>query len=638
MELVTLMGNISRLGETLQVCIDSGAFHPETAIEHISSLKHYSRLAEDTTHRQLLDQLIACADSAGKKPSVRTYDPTMTNEFCREQINRLQNDFENLRNELETLNKEMEYCNACMTQLEHFDTMDINLQDLFDCEFLDIRFGRLPASSYQAAVNYTQTNKNAVFVPFSTDDDYCWGMYLTPKEYAEEVDLTFAVLYFERLHIPQAVAAPADAIEQLKEQMEPDRKRIEEIQSILGSYWDGQEHIYDQIYSYLTHQIKMEDIRKFAAVHGEHFVVIGWIPQKDLPAFEQSVKALGDIDITVTESEHVKAFSPPVRLKNPFFAKPFEFYTKMFGMPTYGEVDPTAFVAITYTLLYGIMFADLGQGLVLAIIGYFFMYKKMGNPLGRLLLPCGLSGAFFGLVFGSVFGYEHLLDPMFHAMGFEEKPIEIMDSENIMMILFAAVGIGVVLMLAALLVNVYSRFKRKQIGAALFHENGLTGFILYLSAILLVLKLLLKLPVPTAPLLWIGIVPMVAILWLKEPLEKLADGHKNWQPESWGGYLTQGFFELFEALLSYVTNTVSFLRVGAFVLVHASMMMVFSALAEMAGGAVGIIIMVFGNVFVIALEGLLVGVQGLRLEFYEMFNRFFEGAGREFHPLKKEEL
>ena len=127
-------------------------------------------------------------------------------------------------------------------------------------------------------------------------------------------------------------------------------------------------------------------------------------------------------------------------------------------------------------------------------------------------------------------------------------------------------------------------------------------------------------------------IPAVVLL-LSEPLIKLVNGDKNWQPESWGGYLVQAFFEVFESLLSYLTNTVSFLRVGAFVLVHASMMMVFFNLAEMLGGVGYYIMIVFGNVFVLALEGLLVGVQSLRLEFYEMFNRFYEGSGVQFAPV-----
>ena len=102
-----------------------------------------------------------------------------------------------------------------------------------------------------------------------------------------------------------------------------------------------------------------------------------------------------------------------------------------------------------------------------------------------------------------------------------------------------------------------------------------------------------------------------------------------------GDYIIENFFELFEVILSYITNTLSFLRVGAFVLVHAVMMMVFFSLADMTGGGVFyVVIVVFGNAFVTLLEGLLVNIQVLRLEFYEMFSRFYIGEGVPFEPVR----
>ena len=127
-------------------------------------------------------------------------------------------------------------------------------------------------------------------------------------------------------------------------------------------------------------------------------------------------------------------------------------------------------------------------------------------------------------------------------------------------------------------------------------------------------------------------VPLL-LIFLKEPLGKLSEGKKDWQPESWGGYCVQNFFELFEVLLSYVTNTMSFLRVGAFVLVHAGMMEVVFTLANMSSGVGYVLIVIIGNIFVMALEALLVCIQVLRLEFYEMFGRFYKGDGRAFKPV-----
>ena len=101
--------------------------------------------------------------------------------------------------------------------------------------------------------------------------------------------------------------------------------------------------------------------------------------------------------------------------------------------------------------------------------------------------------------------------------------------------------------------------------------------------------------------------------------------------EGWGGYLTEAVFELIEVLLSFVSNTMSFLRVWGFVLSHAGMMFVVMTLREMSGPA-GFLVMILGNIFVMALEGLIVGIQTLRLQYYEMFSRYYEGGGKRFIP------
>ena len=136
------------------------------------------------------------------------------------------------------------------------------------------------------------------------------------------------------------------------------------------------------------------------------------------------------------------------------------------------------------------------------------------------------------------------------------------------------------------------------------------------------------------------ILPLI-LIFLREPLGKLVARKRDWKPESWGEYCMQNAFELLETLLSYVTNTMSFLRVGAFVLVHAGMMLVVFTLADLGMKALGmpgyIVIVILGNIFIMALEALLVCIQVLRLEFYEMFSRFYIGAGRKFDPVRVKE-
>ena len=306
----------------------------------------------------------------------------------------------------------------------------------------------------------------------------------------------------------------------------------------------------------------------------------------------------------------------------------------MYGLPRYSEIDPTAFVAVTYTLLFGVMFGDLGQGLLVALIGW-LMWKLKKMPIGKILLPCGISSAFFGLVYGSVFGFEHALDPLYHTLfGLEEKPIEVMNSSWAMRIILASVVIGLVLIVLAMCLNIFSSLRRRDYESGVFGPNGIVGLVFYSSLVFgFGAQLLLNVKIVTLPYVLTLIVLPLILMFLREPLGKLMAREPDWKPESWGGFIVQNFFEMFELMLSYLSNTMSFLRVGAFVLIHAGMMMAVFTLAELAGGIAYVVIVIFGNALVMCMEALLVAIQVLRLEFYEMFSRYYNGDGRAFKPL-----
>lgn len=101
-------------------------------------------------------------------------------------------------------------------------------------------------------------------------------------------------------------------------------------------------------------------------------------------------------------------------------------------------------------------------------------------------------------------------------------------------------------------------------------------------------------------------------------------------------FLIQGFFELFETMLSYFSNTISYVRIGAFAVSHAAMMEVVLMLSGATAGHTNWIGVIIGNIIVCALEGLVVGIQVLRLEYYELFSRFYNGSGREFKPFNNQ--
>ena len=559
--------------------------------------------------------------TSGKDPLLEKYDG------C---VRKIEKVISALREEQTRLQSELDRYKDSIEQLGHFESLDIDVDELWSAKFLKLRFGRMPIASANEIDAYDK-NPYVEFFRCSESNGYAWGMYVAPASEVEEVDRIFAALFFERLRIPDIKGRPADAIKQLTEEYNKTQAKAAELERKLKLFWDAE---YDNCMSVCSKLYMLSEafnLRRAATRAKDSFLLFGWVPEKEAQGLSDSLRQLRGVELKLDSPGQLDRFSPPTKLKNSWFSRPYEFFVSMFGMPRYDEYDPTPLVAITYTLFFGIMFADLGQGLLLALVGWIMGKKK--NRLGPVLVRCGISGAFFGLIFGSVFGYEHLLDGFYRMLGFAGKPIEVMESSSITLILVSAIAIGVLLLIVAMFINIYVALRKGQLGSALFGTNGAAGLVLYIGLILLVLGFAVEIPVPTSVVVWLMIIAPGILIWLGEPLGHLVERKEHWMPEKWGEYLIQGFFELFESLLSYMTNTVSFIRVGAFVLVHAGMMLVFSTIAEMAGGGVaGVIVMIFGNILVTALEGLLVGVQSLRLEYYELFSRFFSGSGKEFRP------
>ena len=142
-------------------------------------------------------------------------------------------------------------------------------------------------------------------------------------------------------------------------------------------------------------------------------------------------------------------------------------------------------------------------------------------------------------------------------------------------------------------------------------------------------------PIPAAILLVIMFGIPLLVMFFKEPLTNMVEKKAQIMPKEKGMFVVQGFFELFEVLLSYFSNTLSFVRVGAFAVSHAAMMEVVLMLSGAEAGSPNWLVVVLGNLFVCGMEGLIVGIQVLRLEYYELFSRFYRGTGRAFKPYGK---
>ena len=631
MKLLSIFGNYDDLDKAIGICVDSESFQPENASGLIGDSEGFSYISEENPYSFRLMKIREIYECFGQEPKFKKDCSAVDVDEANRRVDELYETIKSIKTHDSLVSTKIEETKRVIEQLSHFEHLDINLEDAVNCDYIRVRFGRLPFDGFEKLKKYNK-DISSIFYPDSSDDVGYWGMYVTPIDKAAEADRVYASLFFERMWIRGfGGGTPATNLVRLKEELaalEESKREIDESDDI---YFKEHTELFDLYYSRIKTLHDSFEVRKFAAKYHGSFFLSGWVPKDEEKSLVKALKEISGIEVESADPKDVKKLTPPTKMKSSILTRAYKFYVEIYGVPSYNEVDPTGLVAVVYTLLYGIMFADLGQGIVLSLIGW-FMYKFMNMRLGKILVPCGISAAIFGTVFGSVFGNEELLNPMFHALGFEEKPIEIMNSALMFIVVSIVLGVGIIIV--SMLFNVVSSFKKRDFSSAVFGHNGICGIVLYSSLILLLINMFAGLGISTKALAIGGILIPVILIFLKHPLGELVSGRKP-KIESVSDFVIENFFELFEVILSYMSNTLSFLRVGAFVLIHACMMSTFSALAGITGGgAAAVIIMIFGNIFVIALEGLLVGIQVLRLNFYEIFSRFYDGDGIPFNPVK----
>ena len=523
---------------------------------------------------------------------------------------------------------------GALEQLSHMENLSVSLDDIFASKYLQVRFGRLPSDSYQKLKYYD--DRLFFFQPLSEEGEFVWGFCFTDKIHVAEVDEILSSLFFERVWIPEYVhGVPGQTFEHLRGAVEEADRELEATDALIRETIDQNYDMCSILYATLQYLSRSFELRRHVSIHDSSFILVGFVPEKETAGLEKKLHEL-DPDLTVEISAHDsdKRFQAPTKLKNNFIVKPFEMFVDMYGTPAYNETDPTSFLAWTYVLLFGIMFGDLGQGLVIAGLGLFLDRVKKMN-FGKILERIGLSAAAFGLVYGSVFGLEHLLDPFYiNVLGLPGKPVEVMDGETINTLLLAAIALGVGLIVMAMIINVFTGLRNRDWEKALFSNNGVAGLVFYGAVLAGLVSMLTGGPnLFTLPYILGLLVLPILVIFLKEPLGRLAHGEHFELEGGIGSFIIEGFFELFDVVLSFVTNTLSFMRVGGFIISHAGMMSVVLTLTEMFTGAGSIVVLILGNIFVMALEGFIVGIQSLRLEFYELFSRYFDGQGVPYAPV-----
>lgn len=345
---------------------------------------------------------------------------------------------------------------------------------------------------------------------------------------------------------------------------------------------------------------------------GSLAVIHGWIPEIQFQEVSDQLREALEHPIhidshtpTIDEYDEV-----PTVIRYPRWLMPFVTLTRSYGTPRYGEIDPTWLFAISSIILFGMMFGDVGHGATLLIAAIIF--RKLIKQFSILIAANGISSMGFGLLYGSIFGNEHLITPVW------QSPLH--DPTTVLLI---AVYIGVCFVSLSILINIYNHISLGNYRRALSSPGGLPGLMilsgLYLSFVFShSTSVLLLLPVL---IIMAALAVMAHYLW-----------QTNSSPVHERAIIVS--IELFETFLSLVSNVLSFLRVGAFSLNHVALMLAVFTISEMLPASGYWPMMIVGNLFVISFEAAIVMIQVLRLEYYEGLSRYFNGDGKVFEPLQ----
>lgn len=546
------------------------------------------------------------------------------------EISSLSEQVENLGAKIEATRQAIESKKATLKLLLPFKDLPYDLGAIRNRRYLYSILGTMPTNRIER-FRSSLSQIPYVLLEEPRANNRSQVLLLGPRNQRDFLILTARSAYLDPLEIDESehglladmtsnLAVKVDELEKELKNLETERKQLSGSNAEKITDWLRQVQYSSKIY---------DIIGKYGHLRNSNFMV-GWVPAKRKAEFLDLLHSLDpDILETVEDtSEMEDELTPPVSSEVPFQLRGFQKLVNTYSTPGYKELDPTLLLSITFPLLFGTMFGDLGQGAVLALLGLVIASKKIKplrrlSPLGWVISACGLVSMVFGVLYGSVFGFEDLLPAVW-----------ISPLHDILRLLIITIAGGAVILSLANILGIVNAAIRKDWVGMIFGGKGIAGLLLYWSLIGIVLNATMaNFPIPKAVLVAIAVAAVLMII-ASEAVHHLAEGKR---PIFKGGFLLYfitAFFELFEMLISYLSNSLSYVRVGAFAVAHAGLSQVVMILASMVGKGIGYwIVIVLGNLFIIGFEGMIVSIQTLRLEYYEFFSKFFRGGGVRYQPL-----
>ena len=538
-------------------------------------------------------------------------------------LSEVESEYSKLTSELDDKRRRLSELDSMLRDIEVFRKNNVSLDIMGDYTHIFVKAGFIPVVNVDKLMEALKPFNVVISLMEGRPKENFLLIAASQKD-KENIMGILTALNFEEIVFPSDIGADPEKV--YKKFLEERKEIFKAFEELRGRF----ESLKSRLQPYLKYVRFMYRVKSMLVRTRNFSVIYGWTPSDKVDEVKRVVDEVTKGVMHIEISDPKPDEKPPTLLSQPPLLNRFQLIVRMRGVPNYNEIDPTLPFTILFSIMYGMMFGDVGQGIVLFIIGQLlYRIKKpmLGisysalNKLGAILSTASIFSIIFGFLYGESF-LVHFMHPLW--LNPLEEPLGIA---------VAAIIFGLIQLNLGLILNIANNILNRNYLEALLSWRGVLGMVYYIIGIFLAIRFILggmSLGVfgepENLPLVTIELVLLVFSL-LKPTVVSLLSKHKHPISET----LMEGINEFIEMFLSYITNSISYIRLGAFAIAHVALASVAEIMAHSMGFVPSYLIF---NIIVILIEGFAAGIQSIRLLFYEFSTKFYIDDGRLFRPMK----
>ncbi len=649
--IICVKKDIEAIFETLS---DFGEFH---LIEEVQD--DNMDLSEYKRNIQKIEEAIANVDALTKQfinEKVNLLDifkdtqPTKTlvtannwhtlSELTIQKISEVVNETGEAKASLSSMHKEAVQLNHAKDMLTNMEAMNADLATMRELNLIHVIFASIPIknmeglqtaiASYPVYLNQSKLYKDSNFICVAT-----------PSMHYADVDRILKTYHAEIFQAPENLPDNmAEAIKEVDKRLKENAEKEKELSANLCKIGGDNKNNFAVWKETAENILVLLKTKTKILQSGRLATIKGYIPQDKFSQLSDKLNKMLNGKVVVLKNEETTTapseahtvhaqVAPPTRISHNRFVRPFEELTKLYGLPKYNEIDPTPIMAITFPILFGLMFGDLGHGLLLLIggltVGKLIKKNQGMKNLCYIMAACGIAACVTGVLFGEFFG-QQIFEPLWFS-----------PFEDIFTFLIFCLYVGIAQILIGLAIEMGNYIVNHHIVDAALTSIPKMAF--FIGGIYIIYNYQLNFNAWLSGPILAAIIPFV-ILIVGKPAYLAIAKPANYEPEEMDG-IANRLFEGGDFFTRLLSNTISYSRILALLMAHWALMLVIYTISGLVGTAsilsiiLSTIIILGGNIFVLGLEGLIVFIHTLRLHFYEWFSKFYTGSGTAFTPIQQ---